>query len=257
MKKTAISVFIITLNEQKNIARAIESAQFCDEIIVVDCGSTDKTLEIVQSYGITPIHNDWPGYSKQKQFAMEQCKNDWVFNLDADEEISLPLAEKITAIIKQEQYTSIRCARKDVFISKPPPNWTKKANNLRCYRKSMAQFDPKQLVHESASVKGKEIYIKQFLIHYGYDDIHRLIDKKNSYSSLKAKEKHHRKKTYSLAKLLLIFPIVFIQQWIFNRKIFFGIRGIILSIIQAHYAFIKEAKLYELEENNRYNIEKE
>lgn len=252
MKKAAISVFIITLNEENNIARAIESAQFCDEIIVVDCGSKDKTLEIIQSYGIKPIHNDWPGYAKQKQFAMEQCKNDWVFNLDADEEISLSLSKKLTQIIKQDEYTSIRCARKDVFISKPPPNWTKKANNLRCYRKSMAQFNPKQLVHESASVKGKEIYVKQFLIHYGYDDIHRLTDKKNSYSSLKAKEKHHRKKKFSLVKLLLIFPIVFIQQWIFNRKIFFGVRGIILSVIQAHYAFIKEAKLYELGENKRH-----
>jgi len=250
--KTAISIFIITLNEEKNIARAIESAQFADEIILVDCGSSDRTIEIAKSYGIKPIHNEWPGYAKQKQFAMEQCKNDWVFNLDADEEFTKALADKIISIIQQDQYTSIRCARKDVFISQPPPIWTKKANNLRCYRRSMAQFNPEQLVHESASVEGKEIYIKQFLIHYGYDDIQKLTDKKNSYSSLKAKEKFNRGKKYSLAKLLLIFPLVFIQQWLFNRKIFFGVRGIILSIVQAHYAFIKEAKLYELEKNRKF-----
>ncbi len=251
MSKIALSVFIITLNEEKNIARAIESAQFADEIILVDCGSQDKTLEIAKSYGVKPIHNDWPGYAKQKQFAMQQCKNDWVFNLDADEEITPELANKIGKIISQEQYTSIRCARKDVFIGKPPPNWTKKANNLRCYRKSCAKFDPKQLVHESARVTGKEIEIGQFLIHYGYDDIHLLTDKKNSYSSLKAKEKFNRGKHFSLIKLLVIFPLVFIQQWIFNRKIFFGVRGIILSVIQAHYAFIKEAKLYEHHKKNQ------
>ena len=82
MTKAPISVFIITLNEEENIARAIESAQFADEIILVDCGSTDRTLEIAKSYGITPIHNDWPGYAIQKQFAMDQCRNDWVFNLE-------------------------------------------------------------------------------------------------------------------------------------------------------------------------------
>ena len=245
MDKLPISVFIITLNEEKNIARALSSVSFADEIVVVDSGSTDKTLDIIKSFGITPIHNDWPGYAAQKQFALKQCNHDWVLNIDADEEISEALAERFKRVVEQDKYSSVRCLRIEKFIGKYLSNWTKKPNNRRFYKRLSATFDETRLVHESAKVDGEELFVSEELIHHGYSTIEILTDKKNQYSSLKAKEKFLKNKRFSLAKLLLIFPLVFIQELFFKRKIFSGTRGVILSVIAAHYAFIKEAKLFE------------
>ena len=245
MKKKPISVFIITQDEEKNIERALKSAQFADEIIVVDSGSTDKTVEIIKSFGVEPIHNDWLGYAKQKQFAMLKCRNDWVLNLDADEEIPEDLARRFQTVANEDKYTSVRCLRTDIFMNGQLSALSKRPNNLRFYKKSCAQFDTSKLVHESATVKGKQLSVSESLIHYGYGNIEVVTQKKNLYSSLKAREKHKKKKRFSYLKLILIFPFVFIQQLLFQGKIFSGVRGLVLSVIQAHYAFIKEAKLYE------------
>jgi len=246
MSRLPISVFIITLNEEKNISRALKSVQFADEIIVVDSGSTDKTLEIIKSFGIEPIHNDWPGYAKQKQFAMDLCTNDWVLNLDADEEVTAGLAKSFAEIINNSEYSSVRCEREDYFIGKNLSRKSRKPRNTRFYRKSSAHFDTSRLVHESATIVGKQFFVKQSILHYGYSTISICTDKKNQYSSLKANEKYRKGKRFSLLKLLFIFPLVFIQDFIFKRRLLMGIRGLILSVIQAHYAFIKEAKLFEL-----------
>jgi len=252
MSKLPISVFIITLNEENNIARALRSVQFAEEIVVVDSGSTDGTLDIIRSFGIEPIHNDWPGYAKQKQFAMDLCSNDWVLNLDADEEITSGLANCFAEVIKENKYSSVRCERDDYFIGKSLSSGARKPRNTRFYRKSVTHFDTSRLVHESATVVGEQLFVAQSLLHYGYSNISICTDKKNQYSSLKAKEKYQKGKRFSYLKLLLIFPLVFIQDLIFKRRILLGTRGLILSVIQANYAFTKEAKLFELavEENN-------
>lgn len=246
MSKSPISVFIVTLNEENNIQRAIRSVSFADEVIVVDSGSSDNTVALAESLGAKVIFNEWPGYAKQKQFAMQLCKHDWVLNLDADEEVTKALADKYQELVNQEQYASVRCTRDDLFIGLKMSSWTKKPNNNRLYRKSLSNFDTSRFVHESADVDGKEIFIKESLTHYGYGSIEVLTDKNNQYSSLKAQEKFSKNKYYSLVKLITIFPLIFIKEYIFQRKLFSGVRGFTLSIMLAYYAFIKEAKLYEL-----------
>jgi len=246
MSKLPISVFIITLNEEKNIARALKSVQFADEVIVVDSGSTDGTLDIIKSFGIKPIHNDWPGYAKQKQFAMELCSNEWVLNLDADEEVSSELLSCFNEVMADSRYSSLRCLRNDIFIGEKLSSWSRIPRHTRFYKKSKAYFDLTRLVHERATTKGESLFVKESLLHYGYSSISILTDKKNQYSSLKAKEKFQKGKRFSYLKLMLIFPLVFIQELIFKRRILSGTRGLILSVIQAYYAFTKEAKLFEL-----------
>lgn len=246
MKQYPISVFIVTLNEAENIERVLRSVDFADEVIVVDSGSTDNTVALAEALGAKVVFNEWPGYAKQKQFAMQLCKHDWVLNLDADEEVTPELARQYQSLINQDKYVSVRCTREDLFIGQKMSPWTKKPNNNRLYRKSLSNFDATRLVHESADVDGKEIFIKASLIHYGYGTIEVLTDKNNQYSSLKAQEKFSKNKSYSLVKLVTIFPLIFIKEYIFQRKLFSGIRGFTLSIMLAYYAFIKEAKLYEL-----------
>jgi glycosyltransferase involved in cell wall biosynthesis len=248
--KLPISVFIITLNEEHNIRRLLESLKPFQEIIVVDSGSTDKTLQIAKEYNAKVTYNPWPGYAKQKQFAMNLCSNDWVLNLDADEEIPKNLLTEIEQITSQEDIDAVRFARCDLFLGKKMHRYCSLFSNTRLYRKSKASFDLSFLVHESATIKGKQAYIKTPFLHYGYNDIDTLCSKLNDYSTLKAKEKFTKGKTANLAKLLLIFPIEFIRKLIFQRFALFGVRGFILSILYAHYALLKEAKLYSLQASN-------
>ncbi|MGB0893116.1 MAG: glycosyltransferase family 2 protein [Parashewanella sp.] len=247
--KLPVSVFIITLNEEAHIAKTLSSVRDMDEVIVVDSGSSDNTLNIAAEYGATIIHQKWMGYAKQKQFAMEQCRNDWVLNLDGDEAINSKLVSAFRDIIAKNNADSVRFWRDDIFIGSPLSNLSKKANNHRFYRKSKARFDESRLAHESATVDGKEIFINQVFQHYGYDSISSITEKNNQYSSLKALEKFEKKKRFSSLKLLFIFPLVFAKEYILQRKLFSGRRGFILSVMQAYYAFIKEAKLYEHEQN--------
>ena len=256
MKKLPISVFIVTLNEEKNIATALQSVNFADEIIVVDSGSSDRTVAIAQGLGATVVVNSWPGYAKQKQFAMGLCRHDWVLNHDADEEVTPAIAERFKELVTQDKYVNIRCLRDDIFMGEALSSWSKKPNNNRLYKKSLACFDSSRLVHESATVEGKELFISETLTHYGYGNIEVLTHKNNLYSSLKSQEKFDKNKNFSIIKLLFIFPLVFIKELLFQRKIFSGKRGFILSIILAYYAFMKEAKLYELQVDQSVKVNK-
>ena len=243
--KLPISVFIITKNEEEHIEKTLKSVSLFDEVILVDSGSTDSTLDIAKRYRAKIYTNSWQGYAKQKQYAMSLCSNEWVLNLDGDEEVNPSLISAFKEIIEQDKADSVRFWRNDIFINKPLSTWSKKPNNHRLYKRSKSFFDDSRLAHESATVNGKEIFINETFDHFGYGSIETLTTKNNIYSSLKANEKFAKGKRYSNVKLITVFPLVFIKEYFFQRKIFSGKRGFILAIMGAYYAFIKEAKLFE------------
>jgi glycosyltransferase involved in cell wall biosynthesis len=243
--KLPVSVFIITKNEEEHIEKTLKSVYLFDEVILVDSGSTDSTLDIAKRYGAKIYTHSWQGYAKQKQYAMSLCSNEWVLNLDGDEQVNPSLINAFKEIIEQDKADSVRFWRNDIFIDKPLSTWSKKPNNHRLYKRSKSFFDDSRLAHESATVDGKEIFINETFDHFGYGSIETLTTKNNNYSSLKANEKFAKGKRYSNVKLITIFPLVFIKEYFFQRKIFSGKRGFILAIMGAYYAFIKEAKLFE------------
>jgi glycosyltransferase involved in cell wall biosynthesis len=243
--KLPVSVFIITKNEEEHIEKTLKSVSLFDEVILVDSGSTDSTLDIAKRYGAKIYTHSWQGYAKQKQYAMSLCSNEWVLNLDGDEQVNPSLINAFKEIIEQDKADSVRFWRNDIFIDKPLSTWSKKPNNHRLYKRSKSFFDDSRLAHESATVDGKEIFINETFDHFGYGSIETLTTKNNNYSSLKANEKFAKGKRYSNVKLITIFPIVFIKEYFFQGKIFSGKRGFILAIMGAYYAFIKEAKLFE------------
>ena len=246
--KLNISVFIITKNEAQHLRKTLESVKDMDEVIVVDSGSTDDTLAIAEKHGAIIYEKAWPGYAKQKQYALSLCKHDWVLNLDGDEAKNEALQHSLVSAMNKGHVSSVRCKRNDYFINQLPSPLTKKPNNLRFYKRSDAFFDSDTLVHETAKVKGNELFINESFTHYGYNRIHTLNGKINDYSSLKAQEKFEKGKRSTLIKLILVFPVTFIKKYFLQRWCFSGRRGLIKATMDANYAFLKEAKLYECEQ---------
>jgi glycosyltransferase involved in cell wall biosynthesis len=254
-RKLPISVFIITFNEEVHLARLLASVADFDEIVIVDSGSTDGTLAIAERYGAKVHHQEWLGFANQKQYAMSLCTNEWVLNLDGDEALNANIISKITDIIQSNTADAVKFRRNDIFINKKSSVLAKLPNNRRLYKKSKSHFNSLVLVHETATVDGKEVLISETFDHYGYNNISILTEKNNQYSGLKALEKYQKHKKSSAVKLLCIFPFILFKELVFQRQIFNGRRGFIKSIISAYYAFSKEAKLFELEQQAKFSHE--
>ena len=246
-----ISAFIVTLNEASHIQKAVDSLSFVDEIIVVDSGSTDNTVELAKAAGAQVHYNPWSGYGAQKKFALNLCKHEWCLNIDGDEIIPQPLAAEIIQAIEAGEADVIRLHFNNVFMGSPLSDASHKIHSSRVFKKSSVSFDENKLVHEGVSYTGKLVSIKTPVLHYGYESTEMRMSKQNKYSGLAALQKHRKGRSASLLKLTFIFPLMFIKAFIFRRYFMDGTRGFIHSFIEASYSFLKEAKLYELSYRER------
>ncbi|MDU5325880.1 glycosyltransferase family 2 protein [Campylobacter ureolyticus] len=240
------SVYIITLNEEKHIRRTLESVKNFDEIIVVDSGSSDKTLEIAKEYTKNIFYKKWEGEGIQKNYALSLCKNEWVLSLDADEEISCELNNEIKNFIMQDNFLALDIKFLEYYMGVVSSNLVKKNTHIRFFKKTNGVYNTKG-VHAQITIKDGLVKKSKFCIHHFSDKfIHEFVMKNNNYSTLRANENKNKGRKFSLIKLIFIFPLMFFKFYILRRNIFNGIRGFILAIVIAFYAFLKEAKLYEL-----------
>lgn len=246
MNDTKISVYFVTLNEAETIASAIKSVRELDEIIVVDSGSTDGTVQIAQELGATVIHQDWLGFARQKAFALSQCRNEWCFNLDGDEVVPPETLNEIRQVVENGSCDLIRIPFEDIFMGRPMHPWSRKRTIIRVFKKSHVEYPLDRIVHENVLGKGKVLRVNNTVTHYGYDSVDKLMEKQNKYASLMAQSKFEKGRRSSLLKLIFVFPFVLFKVY-FLRKLFLsGRRGFIQSYIEAMYAFLKESCLYEL-----------
>ena len=239
------SVYIICKNEEKHIKRVLESIKDFNEIIIVDSGSIDNTLEIAKDYTKNIYHQDWIGFAKQKEYARSLCSNEWVLNLDADEELTNELKNEIIKTIDENKIDGLNIKISSLYLGKFNNEKSKFNRRIRFFRKSLGYY-PEKLVHESIVVNGKIKKAKSFIYDYGTIDLKTHIDKVNAYSSLRAEEKLKKNKRSSLLKLLFVFPLSFFKSYVIKRGFLNGTRGFIAAVNNSFYAFLKEAKLYEL-----------
>jgi glycosyltransferase involved in cell wall biosynthesis len=240
-----LSVYLITKNEAAYLAQVLASCAGADEIIVVDSGSTDKTLEIARAAGARVIHQDWLGFARQKDFALRQCTHEWVLNMDGDEILSagaMPLIRQAIAIGRAVGY---RIARDDEFMGE-----SMSASHcrpfLRVYRRDQAAWDLEKTVHEHIEVPGPHPAIPGVIIHHkGYDSVTVYMDKLNRYAALKNVMWERRGRTGSALRVLAAFPLAFIKHLLFRRMIFSGARGFVRAMQDAFYVFLAEAMAYE------------
>lgn len=240
------SVYIVTLNCGAWLKDTLNSVADFAEVVILDSGSIDNTYEIANSFPNTRIsHQDWLGYAAQKSLALAQCQQDWVLNLDGDEVLSNKLKQEIEAIIQANKIDALITPINDIFLGVPNSKHTKKHAKVRFFRKSKGQYDLENKVHENVIVDGESVRAEGNIYHYGESSIFVKVEKNNQYSNLKAAEKFQKGKKPSLLKLTLVMPVTFLKSYFIRRSCLNGWRGFVNSMINAFYAFLKEAKLFE------------
>lgn len=221
-----------------------------NEMLVVDCGSTDATVEIARARGARVIVHPWQGYARQKQFALEHCRNDWCLCLDADEALSKEAVEGIPALLDNAEVAAWRFKRKDTFVGHVAPEVLHQQGGTRLMRKSRSRFDTSRTVHEKLIVEGEVRLCDLTFLHFGYDNLELLSDKNNRYSSLKAREKAARQRRPSYLRLIFSGPLKFLQYYLVQRNFLWGWKGFARSVATAYYGFSVEAKRFEIAARN-------
>ncbi|WP_410209330.1 glycosyltransferase family 2 protein [Aquirhabdus sp.] len=242
----ACSVYIVSLNSAPWLKALLESVHDFAEVIILDSGSTDATYEIAQQFNnVTIQHQDWLGYAAQKAKALSLCRQPWALNLDGDEKLSAALRDEIQGVIARNEIDGLITPILDSFMGKVANTYTKQHAKVRFFRREKGSYDTAIEAHEKVQVDGIVQPAQGVIYHYGLTDISVKVDKNNRYSDLKAKEKNAKGKRPSLLKLVLVMPLVFFKSYVLRRDFLNGQRGFISSMINAFYAFLKEAKLYE------------
>jgi glycosyltransferase involved in cell wall biosynthesis len=245
-----ISATIICKNEEACIGKCLSSLEGLSEIVVVDSGSTDRTLAIVEDYSrlgfpIRLIRQDWLGYAAQKQFALDQARETWILSIDADEWLDDGLRAELPQLIAAEEAIAGWELRRTLTLygaAKPVSLWTRPEHILRLVRRGRAHFDASLLVHEGLVVEGRtEIVRKGLLRHERCLPLDEQMRKEIGYARLKAEQRLTHGRKPSRFKLLLNPPIYFLRIFFWNRFFLCGWAGVIHAATGATYSFMTEA----------------
>lgn len=244
-KKLPVTLAIITLNEEQNIARCIQSVPWASEVIIVDSGSTDKTIQIAEKLGAKVHDHAFQGFRKQKQMATDLASHEWVLSLDADEALSPELSKEI---FKSHPWSA------DGYLmprlSFHMGRWIRHGGwypdfQLRLFNKKRAYWGGGH-VHEKIECEKKQKF-KAPINHWVFKDLTHQVAANNRYSGLGAKDLFDRKKKFNLGKLLVKPISKFFECYIVKRGFMDGLPGFIIAVGAAYSVFLKFSKLYELE----------
>lgn len=242
----SVSVTIITFNEERNIARALESVSWADEIVVVDSGSVDRTLEIARSYTDKVYVRDWPGYATQKQRALELASHDWILSIDADEVVTPELKQEILETLKRPAFNGYYISRLNYYLNFPIrySGWSPD-HQLRLFRKDKGRWQG-DYVHESVRLEGAAGYLKARLKHYSIQSLSAHHQRLDRYTTLAAEEMCSRGRRVGYSDLLLRPALVFLRNYLLKLGFLDGVAGLIICYFSAYYVFLKFAKCWEL-----------
>ena len=251
-----LSVVTISCNEERNIADCLGSVRWADELIVVDSGSTDRTVALARKFTRKIYSREWKGYGAARNYALSKASGDWVLWLDADERVTPELAEEIRDIVKNDsrEFAGYAIARKAYFLGR----WIRHcgwypSRVIRLFLRNRARFSETR-VHEQLLIDGPTADSRHDLVHYTDPDLNHYLSKFNRYTTLAAEDMHAGGRSASLFDLLVRPPFLFFKMYILRLGMLDGIEGLILCILSSAYVFSKYAKLWELrngQENGR------
>lgn len=250
-----ISATIITFNEERNIERAIHSLAWADEIVVLDSGSTDNTVKIARSLGAKTSSQEWLGFSKQKQLAADIAANDYIFSLDADEEVSNELAEEIESIKSSgKPADGYEIPRLSFYMDRAirHSGWYPD-RQLRLFDKRKGRWNDR-IIHESVEMNASTAVkiLRADILHYSVESAahhHKMIGER--YAPLAAKLMYDSGKTTSLLRIAAAGPSSFFRSYILKLGFLDGLPGFAIAKFAAHNSFLKHLLLWELQNLDR------
>ncbi len=243
-----LSAVLIAQNEEATIAEALASVSFCEEVVLVDSGSTDRTREMAEAAGARVLVNaPWPGFVAQRDFAVRAARHDWVLALDADERVGPQLRQEIL----QLRETGLACAgyripRVALYLGRWIrgtdwyPDW-----QVRLFDRTRASWEG-DLVHESVVVRGPVGRLRGDLEHRPYADISDHLRKIDAYTTLWARQAQAAGRRTNILDMSAGASWAFFRNYVLKRGFLLGAAGFIVSVLNTHYTFAKLAKLREL-----------
>lgn len=247
-----ISAIVLTKNEEGNIKECLESLKWCDEIVVIDDYSEDRTVEMVKKHGAEvykrALNND---FASQRNFGLEKAKGEWVLFVDADERVSEALAREVSSIVNRESsmYQGFYLKRRDFM-------WGKELRHgevgdirlLRLGRKGAGLW--KRAVHEVWDIKGPLSTLKNPLIHYPHQTLREFLTDIDWMSTLHAEENRKEGKKSNLFKIVFFPRLKFVDSWILKKGFLDGTPGLLVAMMMSLHSFLAWSKLWLAEKKN-------
>lgn len=249
--KLPVSVFIIAVDEGDRITHTIESVrEWVDEMIVVDSGSKDNTVSVSAALGARVIYNPWPGYGMQKRFGEDQCRNDWILNLDADEVISAELRGEIMALFANgaPSLPAWKLPIVEIMPGRSAPGlFAHRITAIRLYNRKHGRFSDSP-VHDTVRMESGGVgELNHIVEHRSSRGLSHSIDKINRYSSMQAKNMKPGGLPFMTLRLITEFPLAFLKSYLLRGYILKGRQGFINAMVYAFSRFIRIAKFFELQ----------
>jgi glycosyltransferase involved in cell wall biosynthesis len=247
--KNKISVYVLTYNEQDKITECLESVKWADEIVVVDSYSTDDTINIAKRYNAKIVQVKFEGFGKLRNVALENCSNDWILSVDADERVTPELKEEILGLVASgPNADAYFVPRKSHFLG----YWIRHCGWYPDYRQP--QFFKKgkliykdQLVHEGFEAAGPVGYLKEHVLQFPFKTLDQFLKKMDRYSTLRAREILSEGRRFKPWNLLLNPVAMFFRMYILKLGFLDGFIGLMLSVLYGfYYTLIKYVKLWDL-----------
>jgi glycosyltransferase involved in cell wall biosynthesis len=245
-----LSIFIIAKNEADRIGDTIRAVRaLTDDLVVVDSGSSDGTQALAASLDARVIHNAWPGYGPQKRFAEDQCRHDWLLNLDADEVMSDDLKAEIRAVFAGggPPYDAYKVGIAEVFPGEKKPHpWAYVLHPVRLYRKDKGRYSP-SLVHDRVELApgAKVGRLKGVIHHYSIRSLGDQVDKLNKYSDQQVEDLDIRGVWIPTWRIFFEFPAAFLKAYVGRRHFVRGVYGFLTAMNYAISRHLRIAKHYE------------
>lgn len=241
-----LSVFIITCNEERVLDKCLNKLSWVNEVVVVDSGSTDATLEICKKYGVKVFHKDFEGFGAQKQFALEKTTFNWVLSLNADELLSDDLIAEIQETLKSPlNCNGFYLKRKLVFLGKifeyGPDS---KQYTLRLFKKNMGKFDGKK-VNERIIIEGKSARLQNNFLHLSNKSLDSYIEKLSKYAAIYAEGEYLKNKKYSVLNIIIKVKLEFFKKYFLELNFLNGKEGFYWAYFAAYYLGLKCIKTNE------------
>ena len=251
MPREKLSLVVTTFNSSSTLERCLASAAFADDIVVLDSGSTDASVDMARRHGARTFMEAFRDYSTQKQSAIDKAAHDWVLLLDADEALTDSARVEIERALENPDAAGFRLPRREqmFWTFQHRRSWTN--THLRLIDRRRARMNA-AAVHAAPEADGavRTLHRAVFL-HYGEPDIATKVAKINAYSTGVVADKLRRKPRFLGVRLLAYPPVFFIRQYVFKRYFLNGWAGFISAATGAYYVFLKYAKVYEARRRGR------